>query len=546
MWQRTRKHVLMYQIITLLMITSKVSSNSPKRKALPFPAHIENYEDTLIWVIKVTGFNVSENELDIQNLLGSDGNRDDWQKFVFESEQEHLGKMDTGTDSAVIAREVASDLNLLYLGKVAYFKYLFMVGYKLDLERFHAKNKNDIHFTELHQIHKRSLVRSMFGEIGQEVEGALDGNDHVVFYSRQRIISRQKRSLYFSDPFYSRQWHLHNYKTVHMDINVTGLWERNINGTGVTVAVVDDGLEWNNEDLYDNYNPSGSWDLNSDDSDPMPNGNTASNHHGTRCAGEIAAVPNKVCSVGVAYGAKVSDLYFVSGIRVLDGPMTDSLEAAAFTKYFQVNDIYSCRYAAMQYGINFGRNGYGSIYVVASGNGGRYGDNCNYDGYANSIFTVTIVTEEAIAGYDLFIMEYVQLAVTITHPNRGMLEISLKCPSGTRSLIGATRSHDNSSAGFSDWTFSTVRCWGESPVGVWGITIKDIDTNMNNYNGYLKSWKLKIYGTPMTPEQFQQRMRLINRAMSGEFLNDSHTPPCAPPPVIAKPDEPMSQRTLKC
>jgi len=27
---------------------------------------------------------------------------------------------------------------------------------------------------------------------------------------------------------------------------------------------------------------------------------------------------------------------------------------------------------------------------VASGNGGQHSDNCNYDGYANSIYTVTI------------------------------------------------------------------------------------------------------------------------------------------------------------
>lgn len=37
-----------------------------------------------------------------------------------------------------------------------------------------------------------------------------------------------------------------------------------------------------------------------------------------------------------------------------------------------------------------GRHGYGSIFVVASGNGGHFKDNCNFDGYANSIYTVTI------------------------------------------------------------------------------------------------------------------------------------------------------------
>ncbi len=70
----------------------------------------------------------------------------------------------------------------------------------------------------------------------------------------------------------------------------------------------------------------------------MPDLTNGQNHHGTRCAGEIVAVANNdYCGVGVAYGAKIA------GIRVLDGPMTDSMEASAFTKNFDVNGIYSCR-----------------------------------------------------------------------------------------------------------------------------------------------------------------------------------------------------------
>ena len=41
-------------------------------------------------------------------------------------------------------------------------------------------------------------------------------------------------------------------------------------------------------------------------------------------------------------------------------------------------------------GVVRGRNGRGSIFVWASGNGGRYSDNCNCDGYTNSIFTLSI------------------------------------------------------------------------------------------------------------------------------------------------------------
>jgi len=45
---------------------------------------------------------------------------------------------------------------------------------------------------------------------------------------------------------------------------------------------------------------------------------------------------------------------------------------------------------AFQQGIYRGRDGKGSIFVWASGNGGRYKDNCNCDGYATSIYTITV------------------------------------------------------------------------------------------------------------------------------------------------------------
>ncbi|GFS18532.1 proprotein convertase subtilisin/kexin type 7 [Elysia marginata] len=53
----------------------------------------------------------------------------------------------------------------------------------------------------------------------------------------------------FNDPAYPKQWHLYNRATPGMDINVTGVWRHNITGMGVTVAVVDDGVEWRNPDL---------------------------------------------------------------------------------------------------------------------------------------------------------------------------------------------------------------------------------------------------------------------------------------------------------
>lgn len=44
----------------------------------------------------------------------------------------------------------------------------------------------------------------------------------------------------------------------------------------------------------------------------------------------------------------------------------------------------------MELAIRKGRYGYGNVFVFASGNGGINDDNCNFDGYANSIYTITI------------------------------------------------------------------------------------------------------------------------------------------------------------
>jgi hypothetical protein len=50
---------------------------------------------------------------------------------------------------------------------------------------------------------------------------------------------------------------------------------------------------------------------------------------------------------------------------------------------------------ALEDGVTSGRGGKGSIFVWAAGTGGKFGDNCNADGYASSIFTVSIGSVDA-------------------------------------------------------------------------------------------------------------------------------------------------------
>ncbi|KAF0988619.1 hypothetical protein HZS_6956, partial [Henneguya salminicola] len=210
----------------------------------------------------------------------------------------------------------------------------------------------------------------------------------------------------FNDPLYDEQWYLNDEKTeLKLDINVIPAWNKGLSGSGtmVTYFTSNLGIEHNHTDLFKNYDPNASWDINDEDSDPFPRYDPHDeNKHGTRCAGEVAATANnRICGVGVAFNSRIG------GVRMLDGHVTDKVEAASLSLNPQYIDIYSSSWgpnddgktvegpgtlalAALLNGINNGRMGLGSIYVWASGNGGHHDDDCNCDGYANSIYTISI------------------------------------------------------------------------------------------------------------------------------------------------------------
>ncbi|KAL0870656.1 hypothetical protein ABMA27_005604 [Loxostege sticticalis] len=204
-----------------------------------------------------------------------------------------------------------------------------------------------------------------------------------------------------NDPKWPHMWYLN--RGGGLDMNVIPAWREGITGKGVVVTILDDGLETDHPDLAANYDPMASYDVNSHDSDPQPRYDMIdSNRHGTRCAGEVAATANNsLCAVGVAFGARVG------GVRMLDGDVTDAVEARSLSLNPQHVDIYSASWGpdddgktvdgpgelatrAFIEGVTKGRNGKGSIFVWASGNGGREHDNCNCDGYTNSIWTLSI------------------------------------------------------------------------------------------------------------------------------------------------------------
>ncbi|KAG2363454.1 peptidase S8/S53 domain-containing protein [Suillus spraguei] len=201
------------------------------------------------------------------------------------------------------------------------------------------------------------------------------------------------------DPLFTRQWHIVNDEHSEHMMNVTGVWEMGFRGEGIITSLVDDGLDYRSPDLADNFDADNSYDFNDDTDLPTPV--LANDDHGTRCAGQVAAVKNDVCGVGLAYKSKVA------GVRILSGPITDSDEATALNYGFHNVSIVSCSWGppddgrsmeapgyiiekSFVNGVQNGRQGKGSIFVFASGNGAANGDQCNFDGYTNSIYSVTV------------------------------------------------------------------------------------------------------------------------------------------------------------
>jgi subtilisin-like proprotein convertase family protein len=213
------------------------------------------------------------------------------------------------------------------------------------------------------------------------------------------------------DPLFSDQWHLQNLGQASStgqrsgrrgeDINVLPVWNQGITGQGIVIGIVDDGLDSTHPDLRPNYRSDLSIDIIDQDADPSPVLNDF-DYHGTAVAGLAAGRGgNGIGTTGVAPNASLA------AIRLITSQFaTDRQEAEALSYRNQDIDIYNNSWGpldgvgvfkpqqkvlrVLRAGVNNGRGGLGSIFVWAGGNGRLSGDNVNYDGYANSRFTIAV------------------------------------------------------------------------------------------------------------------------------------------------------------
>ena len=485
-----------------------------------------------------------------------------------------------------------------------------------------------------------------------------------------------------NDPLAVTQWHLNPVAVSPVvagsDVNIDAIWNYpstvGIRGKGVRIGVVDDGLQTSHPDFVSNIDTANDKDWNGNDADPSPG---TGDDHGTACAGNAAARGNN--GIGVTGTAPEATLV---GLRLIAAAVTDAQEGEAMNYLSDLIQIKSNSWgpndtgttleapgpltiAALQTAATTGRGGKGSIILWAGGNGGDVNDNSNYDGYANSIYTIAIgatdskgtrayysepganivvtapssgngtalgittVDRTGADGYnasgtssgepadlnytnsfggtssatptaagivalmleknpnlgwrdvqEILIksatkfkaadagwvtngagipfnhdfgaglinatsavnlaatwtnlpaqtsttstqtgltaaipnnlaagvtrtfnlsasnirVEHVTLKLSATHTARGNLQITLTSPSGMSSTLAAVRPDTN--ANYSNWTFSSVRNWGENSAGTWTLKVADLSSTSNTTGGTLTAAELKVFGSSATP-----------------------------------------------
>lgn len=232
--------------------------------------------------------------------------------------------------------------------------------------------------------------------------GEPDANEIVAMPPRTWIVNNPQpvATPGAVDPLYGAQWHLKNSGQIpargpaaipNEDIHVEQAWnacaDSTCRGEGVTVAVVDSGVDIHHNDLRENISATLKNHVylqgrTSIDADPTPTLNDSSTSHGTAVAGIIAARDNNgIGGRGVAPRASLvgyrligsssqsSDMYHAMTYQAADIDVSNnSWGAPALTGQLYPSPKFW--EDAIEEGLRFGRKGRGTLYLTSAGNNG--------------------------------------------------------------------------------------------------------------------------------------------------------------------------------
>lgn len=216
-----------------------------------------------------------------------------------------------------------------------------------------------------------------------------------------------------NDPRLRNQWHLSNTgqyagAVAGEDLHLGNTHAANGRGQGIRIAVIDDGLDVVHEDLLPNVIAGASYNyLSTSPSGPGARGSawpmpcSQSHTHGTAVGGIIAGRDSNGKGISgiasragiVGYNALASN----ATSDALDAIVRDAAHTHIYNNSWGATDnghfhepepSLAAFDAALRNGLKNGRNGLGSIYVFAAGNGGAEGDYSSYDGNVTRFGTI--------------------------------------------------------------------------------------------------------------------------------------------------------------
>ena len=233
-----------------------------------------------------------------------------------------------------------------------------------------------------------------------QVTPAVSGDYYIDIasnYGEVGTYTTRVRELYsgVADPLASAQWYLEE----------SGVFELNgeYTGAGITVGVVDDGIDTSHPDLQNNLNFSLAYDTQFDTNDGQPKYPYLigpPDNHGTLVAGIIAAEANNETGIrGAAPDAELAS----TRVKWAWGQMVQALSLqwqfdisnnswgaiAPFSDNFNSTSL-TFGWVALRKGVEDGREGLGTNFVFSAGNSAGVGDNTNYHNFQNAREVITV------------------------------------------------------------------------------------------------------------------------------------------------------------
>ena len=282
-----------------------------------------------------------------------------------------------------------------------------IIAYDLRYILSSAGNKADDQWTLKEDIWTSGITLYQLTDLAEDtgydiqvraVNGDGDGPWSSTFARTTSDLSETCRGFddTYDDPLFGCQWHLKNtgqYGGAGKDINIETAWAIT-KGSGINVAIVDDGLHSDHLDLSANVDTSKNHDY---------HGNGLFNpaaSHGTSVAGIIAAADDEQGIRGVAPDATIY-AYNINAdpdhlIRP-DFPLTRDLTDTAVSnnsygfpgdgRARNRSDVWE---NAIERGVSTGFDGKGVSYVFSGGNGAEQTDDTNLNGRTNHYGVIAV------------------------------------------------------------------------------------------------------------------------------------------------------------